>query len=85
MDHQDYFSVTEAAKFLGVSHARIYRLCKDGVIQCIRMGKFFFPTKESVQRYKEDPKRQKFSPKTGTKVPRYARMSSVDSGDPKAN
>ena len=47
-----FYSVTDAAKELRVSQQHVYRLCNTGVIESTKVGKFRFPHKASVEKYK---------------------------------
>jgi excisionase family DNA binding protein len=49
-----FYSTTEAAEELGVSRQRVSRLCTTGVIKSTKVGKFRFPHKASVEKYKTE-------------------------------
>lgn len=67
-----FISTSEAAAELGVSRQRVSRLCKDGVLESTKVGKFLFPHKASVEKYKAQiEERKDRAPKQGRNVPGY--------------
>lgn len=69
---EKFFSTSEAAEELGVSRQRVSKLCEDGTIESTKIGKFLFPHKKSVTKYKEKlPERTARAPKQGDTVPKY--------------
>ena len=63
MEFKDYMTSSEAAEILGVTRARISMLCKTGKLEYAKMGKFNFPSRASVEAYKDNPAREKHAPK----------------------
>lgn len=75
-----FYSATEAAVELGVSRQRVSKLCNDGIIESTKVGKFRFPHKTSVEKYKKQLKTRRVrAPKQGMTVPTYLKKALLQS------
>lgn len=47
----EYLTITEIADELRVSKMTIYRLCHDGLLPCVRVGRSFRVTRSDLNTY----------------------------------
>lgn len=60
----DLFSVTQAAKVLGITRQRVHDLIKNGQIVALQLGRFYYIEATEIERYRSQPTGKPYQPRT---------------------
>lgn len=72
-DDEEILTVTQAAEILGIDRRRVWEKCKDGTLNYQMIGRYKFPTRTSVEAYRDSAARILHMPKRGATRPRFLR------------
>ena len=77
----EYFSIPQLAKMLGMSRIAIYKKVKKGKIKAIKIGRSFAIPKESVKKYFIDVKGTPLGKKEKEKIEKAVKRTIDEYGD----